>query len=143
MKSQTKIILGSLTALVLFGCLIAAAVIGAVGYEFYKIGGPEMVRNLQNANAEGTEFGKTTDNNGCMEKGFTLKTSTDSVDLTAEEFVRGCLNSSSPTPNFCVGVTSVLDREYFKAECKKVGHQTDACEESFLAKRNYCRKAEK
>lgn len=140
MKRNTKIILGSLAALVLLGCLAAAAVAGIIGYEFYKIGGPEMVKNLRNANAEGAEFGKTTDKNGCMKKGFTLDTSSKGVDLTAEEFVRGCLNSSSPTPNFCDGVTSVLDRDYFKVECKKVGHETDACEESFLAKRNYCRK---
>ena len=143
MKRKTKIILSLLAGIVLLGCLIVVAAIGVIGYGFYKTGGPEMVRNLQNANAEGTQFGKNTDKNGCMEKGFTLKTSTTGVDLTAEEFVRGCLNSSRPTPNFCDGVTSVLDREYFKVECKKVGHETDACEESFLAKRNYCRKEEK
>ena len=142
MKKKTKIIFASILAVVLFGGFIIAAIVGLLGYGFYKIGGPEMVGKLRQANAEGSEYGKTTDHNGCMQKGYTLTVSTTDVDLTAEEYVRGCLNESRPSPDFCAGVTSVLDRDYFKAQCKIVGHQTDACEESFLAKRNFCRKSE-
>jgi hypothetical protein len=143
MKKRTKIILGSILAVVFFGGFVIAAVIGLLGYGFYKIGGLETVGKLQQANAEGSEYGKTTDHNGCMEKGYTLSVSATGVDLTAEEFVRGCLNTSRASTDFCDGVTSVLDREYFKVQCKKVGHETDACEESFLAKRNFCRMHEK
>jgi len=133
MKKRTKIILGSILAVVLFGSFVIAAINRITGIRFL----------LQQANAEGSEYGKTTDHNGCMEKGYTLSVSATGVDLTAEEFVRGCLNTSRASTGFCEGVTSVLDREYFKAQCKKVRHETDACEESFLAKRNFCRMSEK
>lgn len=140
MKKKTKIILGAIFTVLLLVGIVFAGIVGVLGYGFYKIGGPEMVRRLQQANADGTEYGKTTDQNGCMLKGYTLNVSKTSVDLTAEEFVRGCLIASRPSADFCEGVTSVFDREYFKNECQKVGRPTVACEESFLAKRNFCRR---
>lgn len=83
---------------------------------------------------EGREFGKTTDQNGCMEKGFALPN--DFLDKTS--FTSGCLRTSRPTPDFCKGV-QYYEPKWADEQCKQVGDNKDSCIQAFEAKRHFCR----
>ncbi len=138
MKTKTKIIIGSLLAVFLLVCLVVAAVVGGFAYLVHKFDDPELKAKLDKAKADGTEYGKNTDQNGCMEKGFSLSAATDSFDVSNTYFVNACLHASSPTANFCDGVPFVFDRKWFEDQCQKVGHNNEPCTTAFIAKRNFC-----
>lgn len=138
MKTKTKIVIGSLLAIFLLGCLVVAGVVGGFVYLFHKFDDPTLKAKLNRAKADGTEFGKTTDQNGCMVKAFMLSPAADSFDMSNTTFVNACLHASRPTANFCDGVPFVLDRKWFDDQCDKVGHVNEPCTSAFIAKRNFC-----
>jgi hypothetical protein len=86
------------------------------------------------ANIDGREFGKTTDWNGCLEKGLTLPNDL----INKSSFTSGCLRTSRPTPDFCEGVPG-YDQKWAGEQCKKAGDNTDSCIQAFDAKRSFCR----
>ncbi len=136
MKTKTKIIIGSLLAVFL---LVGVVVVGGFAYLFYRFDDPEVRAKINKAKADGAAFGQTTDQNGCMEKGFTLAPATESFDVSNEYFVKACLHASRPTANFCDGVPLLFDRKWFDDQCDRVGHNTEQCTVAFLAKRDFCR----
>ncbi len=91
------------------------------------------VRNDQ-TNLNGREFGKTTDQNGCMQKGFTLPGDF----LRQSFFISGCLRISRPTPDFCNEVPDFNDK-WAGEQCEKVGDNKDSCVWTFKAKQSFCR----
>lgn len=139
MKTSTKVIIGSVGAVLLIGLVGVVGIIGGSYYVFRKIDDPELVKKRESAKRVGAEFGKSTDQDGCMEKAYILDPPKDSFDLSNHYFVKACLKSSRPTANFCAGVPLMLDRDWFKTQCSTVGHNTDACIDAFTAKRDFCR----
>ena len=139
MKTKTEIVIGSLLAVFLLGGLVVAAVVGGFAFLVHKFDDPELKAKDVKAKADGTEFGKTTDQNGCMEKGFKLTPAASSFDVSNTTFVNACLHASRPTANFCDGVPFVLDRKWFDDQCQIVGHNNEQCSTAFIAKRNFCR----
>lgn len=139
MKTKTKIIVGSLLLVFLLILLAVAALVGGFAYLYQKAGDPVIKAKVDKAKADGTQFGKSTDQNGCMEKGFTLVPPTESFDVSNEYFVKACLHASRPTANFCDGVPLMLDRKWFDDQCEKAGRDNQQCTVTFLAKRDFCR----
>lgn len=99
-------------------------------------------KKVEQAEIEGREFGKTTDQNGCMEKGFLGK------GAVGSGFVKGCLKSSKPIPDFCDGVPLGYDPDKAKdiskwldEQCKKGGHNERSCLDTFIIKRDFCTKS--
>lgn len=86
------------------------------------------------ANLDGREFGKTTDQNGCVEKGLTLPN--DFVNKLS--FTSGCLRTSRPAPDFCEGVP-YYDPDWADEQCKKIGDNKDACKQAFQSKQSFCK----
>src|SRR5262245_33509660 len=100
--------------IVVFGVIGLAVVLGivvlAVFIIFFKFSAGPRLDAMKN---EGTEFGKTTDEQGCLDQGFArarkLAKSPDVLgDMGSGEFVSGCLRSSKPTPGFCNNVPDGL-----------------------------------
>ena len=96
-------------------------------------------KKIEQAEIDGREFGKTTDQNGCLEKGFLTE------EYLASGFVDGCLKSSKPIPDFCDGVPLGYDSgnakdisKWLDERCKKVGHNGRSCIDTFNAKRGFC-----
>ncbi len=143
MKTATKIILGSVIAVFLLGCLAVAGVVGGISYLVKEVMSPERIEKRNKAKAAGFEFGKNTDQNGCMEKGFSLESPSDTFDTSNQSFIESCLNSSRPTANFCEGVPFMFNRDWVDAECKKVGHDTSPCYAAFSQKLDFCRTPDK
>ncbi|MEP6947433.1 MAG: hypothetical protein ABJA02_16060 [Acidobacteriota bacterium] len=139
MKTSTKVLIGGGIAVVLVVVLAIAAIGGGVAYVIHRFDNPESAAALKKAKADGNEFGKTVDQEMCMQKGFTLPEPVDSFDLGGEEFVQACLKSSQNTPNFCDGVPFVLDRNWFEEQCRTNPGSRASCMSAFIAKRNVCR----
>lgn len=139
MRTRTKVIIGSAAAVLLIGILGVAGIVGGSYYLVRKLDDPELVKKKEAAKRDGAEFGKTTDQNGCMERAYSLEIPKDSFDLSNDYFIKACLKSSRPTASFCDGVPLMLDRDWFKNQCSAVGQNTDACIDAFRAKRDFCR----
>ena len=136
MKKGTKVVIGVVITVLLIIGLVIGGLVGGFFYLDYKLS--EFRQENKQGEVDGREFGKTTDQNGCMEKGFTLSLPNNSYDLSNVSFINGCLKSSRPTPDFCEGVPFLLNRKWFDEQCQKVGHNTDSCKVAFIAKRNFC-----
>ncbi len=102
MKIGTEIVIGIVIGVVMTIGLIVGGFFTLVFFvdREYKKGAEKK----KQAMIAGREFGRTTDENGCIEKGFLLKREIDKFDSVILEFVGECLQSSEPTPNFCDGV---------------------------------------
>ena len=137
MKPITKIILGvGMTIFLVVGLII----VGFVGWLFYldqQMSSPEVTQMTKKGEADGIEFAKTTDQNGCMEKGFSFESRVNNVDQAVSTFVRSCLKSSKPTPNFCEGVPEFMFVKWVDEQCEKAS-KYESCVRANLAKRDYC-----
>ncbi len=139
MKTGTKIVISAVTAVLLIGFVAVAGIVGGTYYVIKKVDDPVLVKKREAAKAEGAEFGKTTDQNGCMEKTYLREVRTDSFDTSNHDFAKACIKASRPTPNFCDGVPLMLDRDWFQAQCKTAGQNHDSCIDAYTAKRDFCR----
>ena len=138
METKTKVIVGVGTILVLIVVAIGV-VIGGFYLVTQKFREPVLREKLDKAIADGKAFGKTTDNAGCMKKGLTLPTPTDTFDLSDEEFDQACLDASSPPTDFCTGVDFNFGGTWPDDQCDKLGNKTHACYAAYREKLDFCR----
>ncbi|HEY0461394.1 MAG TPA: hypothetical protein VGC97_19825 [Pyrinomonadaceae bacterium] len=143
MKTKTKIIGVVLAAGGLTAILAVVGVVSLWEYAGAKLRSPEIRKINDKGIADGIAFGKNTDQNGCLEKGFTLEEKNNSFDLSNDYFLEKCLIASRPTPNFCTGVPFVSGGRWEENECQKIGRDTAQCLAAMSAKRNYCRSDDK
>lgn len=143
MTHTTKWIVGVLIVLVLVG---AVCVAGVVGFVYYIYKGTES-SEYQTKQVEGREFGKTTDQAGCMKEGLRRAKGIRLLEIRQamnnEVFVEECLKSASPTSGFCDGVPGRLsfqDSEWTKKQCQKAGmdEMQTSCTTVFHARLSYC-----
>ncbi len=96
-----KIIIISITSVVLLITVIVGIGI-YVGAKYSK----ELLGNSKAALLEGTEFGKQTDNNGCVKEAILRhkKAPGFQAAIANNLFLRGCLETSQPSEGFCDNV---------------------------------------
>lgn len=138
MKKSTKIILAVSLALALLAAIAVAAIAGVVLFAWQRIDIPEKAEQREKAKIAGLEFAKNTDQNGCLNKGFSLKPPADSFDVSNVTFVEECLQAAAQVPDFCEGVPLIFNRDWFNDQCRVAGRDREACISTFIAKRNYC-----
>jgi hypothetical protein len=119
---------------VIIAILVVALAAGVLVFLKLTPQGRTLDKRLTAMENEGTEFGKTTDQRGCVNEG--LKRGKKIADITAQvgnrEFVKGCLRSSQSTAGFCDGVPSLLGKlisDWEERECEKIGTPTVACKD--------------
>ena len=99
----------------------------ALGWAIYRSFDKEASRAYEAKEAEGREFGKTTDQLGCMKEGLArAKDPSINFSLNNGAFVRTCLESSRPVPGFCDGVPrrtllNPQDYEWTAEQCQGIG----------------------
>jgi len=135
MTTKGKIFIGC-------GVAILIPVLAIIGFIFYIYSDKEYLAQHDAVTLEGKEFGKTTDQNGCIKRGLSWlgevkNPSLKQVTLNGR-FVNECLRSSKPSPNFCNGVPNMLDREWKKEQCSLVGRDDLTCDVVFDEKKSYC-----
>jgi hypothetical protein len=143
MKRGTKIGLG-------IGCgalLVVGAVVIVGGYFALNYLEKTVGEATQESEAEGREFGKTTDQEGCIKDGMRRSRSVGFVDfggaLALTAFVDACLNTSRPTEGFCNGVPSfwsMKEGEWGADLCRKAGIDPEktACIHVTKRKHQFC-----
>lgn len=135
MKLGTKIVIGAVSIIVL---IIGLIVGGFAGFIYLAtLTDKKRAEKEKQARIDGREFGRTTNQNGCIEKGFSLK-SEHNFDKVTLEFVRECLESSEPIPNFCDGVRASDKGDWRNdKQCEKVPNNPP-CHDTIYAKQSYC-----
>jgi hypothetical protein len=137
MKTVTKIVIGVIVTILLILGLIVGGFFSLVF--FVDRSSQKHAQKVEQAKNAGREFGRTTDENGCIEKGFSLKTEIKSFDKVILEYVGECLESSEPTPNFCDGVPEYdYENSWNDKQCEKVPKDAP-CHDTIYAKQSYCK----
>jgi hypothetical protein len=137
MKTGTRIVIGIVIGVVMTIGLVVGGFFGLVFIvdQGYK----KSNQRIEQAKAEGREFGKTTDQNGCMEKGFLRDANAKGESFySGVGFVEECLKSSEPISDFCDGVPFDASVTWNNEQCKKIGHSTESCFRAFVAKGGFC-----
>ena len=145
MKKGTKVALG-----VGCGVLVLGAVVVLVGGYFalnYLEG--TIGETVKHVEAEGLEYAKTTDQQGCMNEGMNRSKSIGLIDfngaLALTAFVDACLKNSRPTTDFCEGVPSfwsMKESEWGSELCRKAGIDPEktGCVHVTKRKHQFCSK---
>lgn len=137
MTNKGKIFIGC-------GIAILIPVLAIIGFVAYIYSDKEYLAQHDAVTIEGKEFGKTTDQNGCIQRGLSwlgnVKNPTIKQVSLNGHFVNECLRSSKPSPNFCAGVPKMLDRdrEWKKEQCGLVSRDDLTCDVVFDEKKSYC-----
>jgi hypothetical protein len=141
MSKNVKIIL------IVAGILVflSAACVGGLMLFAYKFVDTKAIDKSIN---DGKEFGKTTDNLGCQTKAVSMIETLSDTDiggmLNTQYFFDSCLETSSPSPNFCDGAADpykdIFNQHKGKdAECEKLGLKGSIpCRQVIEKKLDYC-----
>ena len=140
---------GWLKALLIVAIIIVLLVVGVIGAGvfWWSRNKDKLVGRVKEVAAEGREFGRNTDNQGCVdesiarykkEPGFTAVIST-------SLFTRTCLDASRPTPGFCTDVPKptefIKSGEWRAAQCRRVDLASDSyCAQLFQPVQEFCEK---
>ncbi len=140
MNKTVKIVLIAAMVLVLLGIGLFA---GFVIFLKFTQPGRTMDQRLTAIENEGTEFGKTTDQQGCIKEGVARGKKI--TDITSQvgnrDFVKGCLRSSQTSPGFCDNVPSIMGKmftDWEAQQCEKIRSPTVACQDVMKEVILYC-----
>jgi len=93
---------------------------------------------------EGKEFGKGTDQEGCVAEGAKRHRDDPSISngIAVQLFMQGCLRSSRATPGFCDNVPRqtefVKSAQWRLEQCSKYNLQDNQCAQVFTVVQQYC-----
>jgi hypothetical protein len=122
--------------LLVAGVLLVLLFVGAVvvGYFVVSRYGPGLMETTKQSVAEGREYGRLTDNEGCVNEAVARQSRAEGLsDLFKNTlFLRPCLEASRPTPGFCAAVPR---RTEFM---KSIGWQQQQCQRYGLSAEKQC-----
>lgn len=136
-----------LKVVLIVGGLLLVLVLAAVGTLVYVAQkyGPGLVEAGKHALEEGQAYGRTSDEQGCVDEAVARHKRAEGFAgvINTNLFMRSCLETSSPTPNFCDAVPQRMD--FMKAarwqldECKSYGLSPESqCGQLFQQVQQYC-----
>jgi hypothetical protein len=128
------------------GLLVVLVIAAAVGLFFVaKKYGPGLIEAGKHSFDEGREYGRRTDNEGCLNEAVARHARADGLGAVVGNniFLRSCLDASRPTPGFCDDVPSRI--EFMRAarwqldECKRYGLKPESqCGQLFQQVQQFC-----
>ena len=140
---------GWLKALLIVAVIIVLLVAGVVvgGVVWWGRNKDKLVGRIKEVATEGREFGRNTDNQGCVdetisrykkEPGFTAV-------ISNSLFTRACLEASRPTPGFCTDVPKATEfiksAEWRKSQCTRFDLSSDSyCPQLLQPVQEFCEK---
>ena len=122
--------------LLVVGVLLVLLFVGGVVAVYFlaRAYGPGLVEAGKQTYNEGVEYGRRSDNEGCLNEAVARHARaegfTDMIKINV--FMRACLEASRPTPGFCDGVPR--QTEFLKA----VGWQQRQCQRYGLSPEKQC-----
>ncbi len=127
--------------------LLIIGVVGA-GVYWWSQHGRQAVEAAGNAMKEGTEAGKKTDNQGCVDQALSRykKNQGFTGAISTNLFLLGCLDGSSPTPGFCDDVPRpneiMKSASWQMQKCKDAGVPADPYfRQIFSGVQQYCERS--
>ena len=129
------------------GVLLVLLIVGVVvaGYFLARTYGPGLVEAGKQTFTEGAEYGRRTDNEGCLNEAVARQARADGFAALIKNnvFMRACLEASRPTPGFCDGVPR--QTEFMKAiawqqqQCQRYGLSAEKqCSQLFSQVQQFC-----
>jgi hypothetical protein len=125
--------------------LILVAVVG--GVYLVKKYGPEMVEAGKQTIAEGEEYGRRTDNEGCLNEAVARHNRSEGFGdmIKTNLFLRVCLEKSRTTPGFCDSVPRqtefVKSAQWQLQQCGRYNLKTEKqCGQLFQQVQQFCEK---
>jgi hypothetical protein len=95
--------------------------------------------------AEGRDFGRRTDNQGCVDEGISRYKKDPGISsvMSNSLFMRICLDASKPTPGFCDEVPAqtefIKSAQWRSAQCSRIDLSRDSqCPNLFAPVQQYC-----
>lgn len=136
-----------LKVVLIVGGLLLVLVLAAVGTLVYVAQkyGPGLVEAGKHSLEEGQAYGRTSDEQGCVDEAVARHKRAEGFTgmISTNLFMRSCLETSRPTPNFCDAVPKRM--EFMKAarwqlaECKRYGLAPEnQCGQLFQEVQQYC-----
>jgi hypothetical protein len=133
--------------LLVAGVLLVLLIVGTVvaGYFVVRRYGPGLVEAGKQTYSEGVEYGRRTDNEGCLNEAVARQARIDGIaDMIKNNlFMRACLEASRPTPGFCDDVPR--QTEFMKAitwqqrQCQRYGLPPEKqCSQLFGQVQQFC-----
>ncbi len=138
---------GWLKALLVVAIIIVLLVVGVVvgGVVWWSRNKDKLVGRMKEVVTEGREFGRNTDNQGCVDENLSRykKDPGFSSAISASLFARACLEASRPTQGFCTDVPKptefVKSGQWRVAQCRRVDLSGDSyCQQLFQPVQEYC-----
>jgi hypothetical protein len=140
MPTWAKVLLIAAVLLVLL--VLAAA---GAGVYLWRQHGRGFVESTRKTGAEGQEYGKHTDAQGCLAEGLARHTRAEGFGeiVGTNIFLRTCLDASGPSPGFCEGVPRQLEfiksAQWQQQQCQKHGlSPAKQCGQLFAQVQQYC-----
>ena len=122
--------------LLVVGVVLVVLTVGTVvtGYFVVRRYGPGLMEAGKQTYGEGVEYGRRTDNEGCLNEAVARQARADGfADMVKNNvFMRACLEASRPTPGFCDDVPR--QTEFMKA----IAWQTRQCQRYGLSPEQQC-----
>ena len=135
--------------LLVVGVLLVVLIVGALvaGYFVVRRYGPGLVEAGQQTYNEGVEYGRRTDNEGCLNEAAARQTRVEGfTDMVRNGiFMQTCLEASRPTPGFCDGVPRQMEIMksvgWQQQQCKRFGLKPEQqCGQLFQGVQRFCEK---
>jgi hypothetical protein len=140
---------GWLKVLLVVAIIVVLLVVGVVvgGVVWWGRNKDKLVGRLKEVATEGREFGRSTDNQGCVDETVTRykKEPGFTAVISNSIFTRACLDTSRSTPGFCSDVPKVSEfmrsAEWRKSQCARVDLASDSyCPQMFQPVQEFCEK---
>jgi hypothetical protein len=129
------------------GVLLVLLLVGAVVATFFVVRryGPGLVEAGKQTYTEGVEYGRRTDNVGCLNEAVARHARAEGFAelIKVNVFTRACLEASRPTPAFCDGVPRQLEFmkavEWQRRQCQRYGLSFEKqCGQLFQQVQQFC-----
>src|SRR5947209_16508055 len=136
-----------LKVLLIVGGILVVLIVGVVvaGVIVVRKYGPELVEAGKQTVAEGQEYGRRTDNEGCVNETVARHSRSDGISdmIRNTIFLRTCLDASRPTPGFCDNVPRrfefIKSAQWQLQQCKRYGLPPEKqCGQLFQQVQQFC-----
>lgn len=124
--------------------VVIIVIIVGVGIYWVATNGPALVEKSKQSLAEGQEFAKNTDNQGCLNESLTRHRADPSMGgaIKTQLFLTACLPLSRETPNFCKDVPKKLEfmrsAQWQTQRCLSENLRDSYCPQIFAQVQSFC-----
>jgi len=135
---KVLLIVGGIFVVLVVGVLVVTVIVA-------RKYGPAIVKNIEQAGEEAKEYGRRTDNEGCVNEAVARHARSEGLgDIFKNTiFLRICLDASRPTPGFCDTVPHQLEfsrsAQWQLEQCRRYGLSPEKqCGQLFQQVQQFC-----